>query len=413
MSQELPDAKNIAAEFSHRAPPGGRSETSKKPRVLLRKIWLNVHLSIGLIAGAVFVLIGLTGSILAFREEIDAWLNADLQTVALPVEGTATYRPLDEILAAAKAATPLDGKAIFVHFPKGAAGAFDLIYSKQTAHGHREIHQIFVNPYTAEVAGQRLIASMESHFSEPFIMLIMHMHYTLLLGEPGETFVGFIGLFLFASLTTGLYLWWPRNGKWRQAFTIKRGASIERTILDLHKTTGLYACSVLVVILFSGTYLIFGPQVRALVALVSPVRQNMMPEELKSEPTAGRPPIGEGSAATIADRAFPDGALMSLQLPAGPDGVYVIGKHSQDEVNKTETKRLVAVDQHSGKILHIQDPKNFTAGEKFLEWQFPLHTGEAFGNVGRAFIMLMGFVPLTLYVTGVTRWLQKRRARRV
>lgn len=31
-----------------------------------RKLWLKIHLYLGLFAGAVFVLIGLTGSLLAF-----------------------------------------------------------------------------------------------------------------------------------------------------------------------------------------------------------------------------------------------------------------------------------------------------------------------------------------------------------
>ena len=47
-------------------------------------------------------------------------------------------------------------------------------------------------------------------------------------------------------------------------------------------------------------------------------------------------------------------------------------------------------------MLGVQDRADFTAGEAFLECQYPLHCGQAFGNLGRAFIMLMGFVPLIL-----------------
>jgi uncharacterized iron-regulated membrane protein len=44
-----------------------------------RKFFLQVHKTIGLFAGAIFVLIGLRGSILSFREDIDEWLNAPLR----------------------------------------------------------------------------------------------------------------------------------------------------------------------------------------------------------------------------------------------------------------------------------------------------------------------------------------------
>jgi uncharacterized iron-regulated membrane protein len=82
------------------------------------------------------------------------------------------------------------------------------------------------------------------------------------------------------------------------------------------------------------------------------------------------------------------------------DGVYVVGKQADDEPNRDDTNRKVTIDQYSGQVLHVQDRKKFSAGETFLEWQYPLHCGEAFGNIGRAFILVMGFVPLTLYVTG-------------
>ena len=69
-----------------------------------RKIFLATHRIIGLFAGAIVVLIGLSGSVLAFREDIDEWLNAPLMRVEPPP--LPSLRPLDEILAAATAAMP-------------------------------------------------------------------------------------------------------------------------------------------------------------------------------------------------------------------------------------------------------------------------------------------------------------------
>lgn len=50
------------------------------------------------------------------------------------------------------------------------------------------------------------------------------------------------------------------------------------------------------------------------------------------------------------------------------------------------------------------------AGDKFLEWQFPLHTGEAFGLRGRILVCIAGFVPSVLYAKVFIRWRQKRRS---
>jgi uncharacterized iron-regulated membrane protein len=134
----------------------------------------------------------------------------------------------------------------------------------------------------------------------------------------------------------------------------------------------------------------------------------MLPGALKSEPSAGRSPIGPSAAASIVDRLFPDGRLMSIALPLRPDGVYRVGKNVDGETYETETKRVVAVDQYSGAILAVQDPREFTFGERLLEWRFPLHTGEAFGGVGRVLMTVMGFVPTLLFVTGIVRWRRGR-----
>lgn len=377
-----------------------------------RKLWLKTHLYIGLIAGAVFVLIGLTGSILAFGVQIDVWLNPGLMSVDVPADGQAHNRSIDEILAAGRIAVPPGGKLEpFVIFPKYPGACFMLLYSVQDGQERTQTYQLFVNPFTAAVTGQRLFSDTGNPFAKPIMNVIGTFHYTLLLGALGETAVGFIALFLFCSLASGIVLFWPWRGRWRQALTIKWGATKERLVFDLHRTTGAYVCLLLGVMLFSGVYMIFKPQVRAVVELISPVHLNLLPD-LKSERRDTEPPLVPDAVAAIVNRMVPDGELTTMEIPESVDGVYVVGKHSPDEVNQADPQRKLVVDQYSGKVLYIQDPKKFTAGETFLEWQYPLHSGEAFGNTGRAFILVMGFVPLALYVTGFLRWRQKRRARR-
>lgn len=65
-------------------------------RFRLRPMWLKVHLWLGLWAGAVWVLMGLTGAVNVFRWDIDEWLNPEL----IVTEPGETRKSLDEILAA-------------------------------------------------------------------------------------------------------------------------------------------------------------------------------------------------------------------------------------------------------------------------------------------------------------------------
>jgi uncharacterized iron-regulated membrane protein len=162
--------------------------------------------------------------------------------------------------------------------------------------------------------------------------------------------------------------------------------------------------------LFTGVAMIFKPATRSIASVFSPVRPD--PDFGKSKPIPGRSPIGVGEAVAIADRVFPEGRLHWVLLPSAPSGVYVVGKQSSDEPNQTKTYRNVGVDQYSGQVLHVQDRNSFTGGEKFLEWLYPLHTGEALGELGRPLVLLVGLTPFTLYVTGFLRWWQKRRVRK-
>ena len=88
----------------------------------------------------------------------------------------------------------------------------------------------------------------------------------------------------------------------------------------------------------------------------------------------------------------------------------MVGKRESVEVNQKIPYRSLWIDQYSGKILHMRENRTATAGDTFEQWLYPLHTGEAFCLTGQSIILITGLAPLLLYVTGVIRWLQKRRA---
>jgi uncharacterized iron-regulated membrane protein len=211
------------------------------------------------------------------------------------------------------------------------------------------------------------------------------------------------------SVITGLVVWWPRNGKWAKALTIKRKASAERRNFDLHKTFGFYSAGILLVILFTGVYMNLPDYVTPLIELFSPAPG--WPEDVSSaEPESEQLPLTAGQALAISERMFADGELMGIALPQSPEEPYVIRRRGPDEVTETYPHRQIWIDQYSGEVLAINDPHAYTAGQKFVEWQYPLHCGEAFGLAGRILVLLSGLVPALLYVTGIIRWLQKRRA---
>lgn len=388
--------------------PIATSRSGRPKRMSFLRQWLaEAHKVIGLFAGAIIVLVGLSGGVLAFREDIDEWLNAPLMRV--DAAKLSSYRSPDEILAAAVAAMPPGSKLERLTMPRHPGAAATIGFLSETDDLDSYFYEMFVDPYTATVKGHRVSLHGDDTFSQPFIGILMSFHWTLLLGVNNAYLVGAVALLVLVSILAGVYLWWPVNGDWRLGLKIKWRASPERVVYDLHRSAGIYSAAILLVMLATGVAMIFKPATRAAVGFLSPVRAD--PDYGKSTPGPGQSPIGVGEAIASADRVFPDGRLLWVLLPSTPGGVYVVGKQAPGEPSRSRTFRNVGVDQYSGRVTGVQDRGKFSAGETFLEWLYPLHSGEAFGDFGRPFTLLVGLLPFTLYVSGFLRWLHKRRGR--
>jgi uncharacterized iron-regulated membrane protein len=68
-------------------------------------------------------------------------------------------------------------------------------------------------------------------------------------------------------------------------------------------------------------------------------------------------------------------------------------------------------DAASGKPAGTRIPGSGTAGDLFMQAQFPLHSGRILGLPGLILISFMGALVAMLSVTGVIIWLRKRQAR--
>jgi uncharacterized iron-regulated membrane protein len=128
---------------------------------------------------------------------------------------------------------------------------------------------------------------------------------------------------------------------------------------------------------------------------------------------ADKKPISLADAVNIAAKRYPDGRDDWLYLPASTDGTYTVCKDGVPEPGSLIHRRCVVIDLYSGRILDVDDPAHATAGEVFTHWQWPLHSGQAFGWSGRILVFLSGLACPVLFVTGIIRWLQKRTVKRL
>ncbi|MBL8501443.1 MAG: PepSY domain-containing protein [Nitrosomonas sp.] len=377
----------------------------------MRRVWLKLHLWLGLILGVWLSLIGLTGSLLVFYHELEEQIHPEIFAVTPQPEGEAAFKPFDEIYAAIQADMPENVQLGSIFYPRTKASSWWGRYTVAT--GPRAgLWYVFVDPYTAQILDHWYVKKEDQWFRREFSGFIYDLHYKLLLpAEIGTPLVGIIAILTLVSISIGIYLWWPKKGKWRQSLSIKRGASPQRFVFDLHNVSGIYLLPALAVVVLSGVYFNLPEQFYWMVKQFSPGTVEYYKYNTQSAPPAlDVQPIGLARAFDIARLRFPEGRPEFLRNAATPDSTYRICSKQVVNVSAFADVRCVHVDQYNGEILHFSASGNHTAGDSFARWQLPLHSGKAFGLPGRILILLSGLALPVLFITGAIRWLQKRRS---
>jgi uncharacterized iron-regulated membrane protein len=181
---------------------------------------------------------------------------------------------------------------------------------------------------------------------------------------------------------------------------------------DLHKTAGVYSGVVLLAVLLSGVYMNLPTQFVWTVQRFSPATrgEDSTPTSAVLPETA---PIGLDRAVALAQAQYPEGKLNWVALPRSETGTYTVSFRDVPELSHFWSERHISIDQYRGAVLDVRAPNTRrSAGETFIDWQWPLHSGQAFGMTGRILVFLTGIACPMLYATGFIRWRQKRRIAR-
>lgn len=204
-----------------------------------KKINAWVHLWFGIASGIVVVILGITGCILVFEQEIRSisspWLHAAAEGRSL-LPPSKLYQSVSIALS--------DNKVSSIWYHGEDHTAHVTVNSDST---------IFVDPYTAKVV------AMVDH--EDFFHIVEEGHFYLWLPkEIGEQVVGWGTLIFFILLLSGLILWWPKRWNKKsldQSFKIKWKARFKRLNYDLHNVLGFYSIIVAILLAVTGLMMSF------------------------------------------------------------------------------------------------------------------------------------------------------------
>lgn len=367
-----------------------------------RRVWLQIHKVLGLALGLWFLLMGVTGSLLVYYRGLEARLDARLREqpgVTAPAKIAEVHRTL-------VAAHPQRGTGWRIEVPPRPGEPVTARFLKPV-----ETQGAYFAPLlaTTDPSGRTLVANR--FWGETPGTWIYDLHFSLLGGELGVKVVGWGGVALAASLVSGLVIWWPARGRWRQALRLRGGVSTVRRVYDLHTVFGALGAVLLLILALTGSALALPDLVKPMIASVSPLTPVPRPAVPPPAEAAG-PRLDADAAIARAMQAFPDAQVRWIDTPATDGGLYRIRLRQPGEPGDRFPDTLVWIDSTRGEIVARRDPRHFSAGDTVWQWMHPLHSGEGFGLVGRLLVCLCGVLPVLLAVTGLWRWLDKRRARR-
>lgn len=367
----------------------------------LRRRVRELHLWLGLGAGGLLVLLGLTGSILVFYPELDALLHPEIRPAA--AAEASTPPDWDRALATVRRSFP-DKAGPWRFEVTGDPGAIPARYYDPPERAGRAFAPMMV---WLSPDGSRVLR--RDYWGEYAMTFIYDLHYRLLLEDRGRVLLGWSGFVLLALLLSGLWAWWPR-GSWAKALRLKLAAPGQRALRDWHKLAGLAGLLVLALLTLTGIMLELPEESDAALAAAG-LGLDPPPQVRLEAGGQGATAISVAAAIRAGHAALPQARLAWIETPPAGGGSYRLRMQVPGDPSRRFPHSFVWVDGGSGKAIAVQDARHARGGTTVNNWIHPLHDGSAGGLAGRLLVALCGLLPLVLFVTGLLRWRSRRRPR--
>jgi len=361
----------------------------------LRRLWLDVHLWIGVGLLVALIPLSVTGSALVWHDALDRMLYAERYAVS----GAEARLAPAEYARAAEAAFAGKARLTQVRLPQEPGDpvvAVGRLEGPAGPGGRPRTLNAWIDPPTGKV-----LATGET--AKSVTQVLHRLHGSLMIPQIGRKVVGWLGWAMFVSCVTGLWLWWPRHGGFVKGLRWRRGPS---TLFNLHHMVGFWVCIPLAVLSLTGVYISFPQTSRALFGVAQPQRPG--------GPGRFAPPVPQTQtsleqAVASAQASKPGAQVVSVSVPTrGREPVWRV----QLKTPGAKQPATVQVVDATGQVKTARGPGGGEGGpDPLSRWMRKIHDGADTGIVWQTIIFLGGVAPAVLGITGVIMWLRRRGRR--
>ncbi|OJW27449.1 MAG: hypothetical protein BGO51_21380 [Rhodospirillales bacterium 69-11] len=342
------------------------------------------HRWIGLVLALPIAVQGLTGAVLA----LEPWLPA-----AGPAVSGAAAQPASAIVAAAEHATGPQARAQRYVPAEGGAPA-----QVQVRRPDGPPRTLLVDPGDLRVVGE----------ASPAWAWLRGLHVQFSVPDwGGRSIGGWCGIALVLLLLSGIPIWWPRPGGWREAASVAWRARGVRFHRSLHGAAGIWTVAILLVLAATGVVLAFPRTSRGLLGLEG----GGPPRAMRIAGPAAVTTPDLDRALALARAAAPGAHLRAAFLPATPGEairVFLLAEGGEGAASAI----AVQVAPDAGRVLAVQDARRQPPADRAYRWMHDLHEGAGLGPLWRAASVIGGLALPLFAVTGPLLWWLRRRNRR-
>jgi uncharacterized iron-regulated membrane protein len=360
------------------------------------------HLAAGVAAGAVILVMSVTGVLLTYERQMTDWADG----YVLSPQPEARRLPLETLLERARLERGSLPTSVTLRADPTAPAAL----------GFGREGTVFVDPYTGVVLGQG------SKRARDFFHAVTDWHRWLNVhgdGRPlGRAATGAANLLFLFIVLSGLYLWWPRQWSWRFVRPVtlfQGGLSGKARDFNWHNVFGFWSALPLAFV------------VGSIVPISYPWAQDLVYRLSGSEPPpprgAGGPPAGRPSGPPAdlsfdgldrlrarAEEQVPGWQSLSLRLPAKAEGPWTFSLDTSTGARRPDTRTQVSLDIKTGDVVKVEGYESLAGGRRAIGWMRFIHTGEAFGLPGQTVAGLASAGGAVLVYTGLALALRRLAA---
>ncbi|MGJ0503613.1 MAG: PepSY-associated TM helix domain-containing protein [Methylocystis sp.] len=380
-------------------------------------VWL--HRWAGLAMAGFLILVGVTGSLLAFWLEINQWLTPELYPApraAIELDAATLARRAETMVPQARATT------VYMGYP----GSVSIGMESRDGAPPLDFQYIHLDPIDGRELG-RLTWHGLPRYKNDIMPFVYGLHMHLAMSGIGDWILGAVALTWTLDCFVGFYLTLPTSGersrksffaRWKPSWLLKLKSSFYRVNFDLHRASGLWFWAMLLIFAWSAVFFTLPNFYTRATRLVLDYDTPVWAQEGRPQSDPRAPMEWEAAQATgerlMQEQARQHGFAIERPLALyhlRDKGLYEYRVRSSRDIGDKAGSTSILFDSRSGELMSLSLPTGQRSGTTLTTWLVELHTANLFGLPYRIFVCGMGLLIAMLSVTGVYIWWKKRAAR--